>query len=299
MEAIPFDLPYAALVPRLVNSVTRALAELVLDQPVDGAPVADHQILNRHFAWLGVQFPDGVNRHLYGGDPGNGYHPLRTVHLRWRLKLPAQITSMFENGDSIPTANMDWMEKYVRAEPTRISKLIFDAVERSNASRREASAGANLGERKRSPRIWSPSPLAIVFDFLTMPSHPGSRSFALLTLRNYLFERLSLVPDQSRPDQRFKSFSERDIEEAMSVIWTSFRPRFYSKGQDKLPSRGRGAISGDVDALVRHFLAMNGIFDLSFKSPANISSVDGSTSRTSSNSIECPIFAICPSSARS
>lgn len=255
-----FELPYAALIPRLVDSVTRALCAVVLEANVD------HQSINRHFVWLGVEFPEGINRHLYDGDSNNDCHPLKTKDLRARNLLPEEVKQLFQLGMAIPTDNPKWMAAFVRKEPTRISKLILAAVERANSGRHDRNTDANAAQATKSNRIWVPSPLAIIHDFLTIPAHPGSRNFVLATLRNYLFERLNVIPGFLPQRPHFTRFSERDIEEAMSVIWTSFRPRFYSKGQDKLPSRGRrGAGGAATGSLVRHFLALNGVLDFTFK----------------------------------
>lgn len=255
-----FELPYAAIVPRLVDSVMRALSDVVLDG------TESHQTINRHFAWLGAEFPDGINRHLYDGDPNNAFRPLKNDSLRARNKLPEDVKRLFEAGKSIPADNHEWMDAYVREGPTRISRLIFATFDRVNSGRHDPNTDPDAAKPVETERIWAPSPLAIVYDFLTVPSHPGSRSYAHVTLRNYLFERLRLAPDYLPKGSSFTPISERDIEEAMSVIWTSLRPRFYSKGQDKLPSSGRRVTGAAASSsLVRHFLALNGILDFTFK----------------------------------
>ncbi|AXB75908.1 ATPase domain-containing protein [Novosphingobium sp. P6W] len=262
-DAPKFELPYASLVPRLVNSATRALAELVAPKRRGLAySEANHQLINRHFAWLGIQFSDGVNRHLYDGDDGNGCRPLKNNHLRARRQLPVDVREIFDRGESVPSSNLEWMQLYVRKEPTRISQLIVRAVERSHFSRSEGASDSKVSEKKHSTRVWLPSPLSIVQDFLTIPAFPGSRAYVALTLRNYLFESFGVFPDNADNFGSLTKFSERDLEEAISVIWTSFRPRYFSKGHDTLPSRGRN----NVDGLVRHFLSMNGVLDLTFRS---------------------------------
>src|SRR6185295_16638171 len=107
-------------------------------------------------------------------------------------------------------------------------------------------------KRNSEQKIVLKSALSIVFDFLTVPEMLGTRAYALVSMRNFLFQQLNTVPESSQPRlQQTPKFSAKDIRDSISVIVTSTRERFYSKGEDKLPAEGKSA----SDALVRHFLA--------------------------------------------
>jgi KaiC/GvpD/RAD55 family RecA-like ATPase len=66
----------------------------------------------------------------------------------------------------------------------------------------------------------------------------------------------------SESQKRRDTFSTRQVEIALSRIWTSIRRRYWSLGKDKLPSARRRR----VDKLVRHFMGLNGVLWLWFES---------------------------------
>ncbi|MGO6684607.1 RAD55 family ATPase [Rhizobium leguminosarum] len=254
----PRPAPYGEVLAKLVASAMRAMAEFVSDSAkqsgrIDPFSVSDARI-NRHFSWLSIQYQEGVNRHLYDGTLPN--QPLRTQNLRSRNSIDPSILAELTAGSSIPIG--DRKNDYVRVGRTRISSLIRQAFSESLDAHFDTE-GKNTG-RKRAVVI--PSPLAVVYDYLTVPAHPGTRAYPLLSLRNFLFEVYGIIPDELNDHPRYKKFSVSDLELALSSIRTSIRPRFYSAGQDKLPAQGNSA----VGTFVRQFLAMKGIFHLRFDS---------------------------------
>jgi hypothetical protein len=85
-----------------------------------------------------------------------------------------------------------------------------------------------------------------------------------MAVRNLLFAELELVPDLHADESEAKkpahrSFGVHDIEEALSLTWTYVRPRYESQGADKIKVG-----KADPVALVRHFMAVRGIFRFRF-----------------------------------
>ena len=149
----------------------------------------------------------------------------------------------------------DTSKKTLRAKdltkPTRISRLIVAAFEE------DAGSQSRLAKTRNSFSIRSP--LAVVYDFLTIPNNPGSRAYALLALRNFLFSELAIAP---RGVGKENGLSAINIDRELSTIWTSLRERYFSKGQDKLPV---GSSKNPSTAIVRHFLAMKGVLRFYFR----------------------------------
>jgi KaiC/GvpD/RAD55 family RecA-like ATPase len=137
------------------------------------------------------------------------------------------------------------------AQSTRISRLIVAAFEA------DAGSQSKLARSKHSLSIRSP--LAVVYDFLTIPKNPGSRAYALLALRNFLFSELAIAPGASENGNRLDA---SDIDRELSTVWTSIRERYFSKGQDKLPV---GSSKNPSTSVVRHFLAMKGVLRFYFR----------------------------------
>jgi KaiC/GvpD/RAD55 family RecA-like ATPase len=138
------------------------------------------------------------------------------------------------------------------AQSTRISRLIVAAFEEDTRSQSKLAKGNNAFSIR--------SPLAVVYDFLTIPNNSGSRAYALLALRNFLFSKLAIVPQRGGNEN---GLSATDIDHELSTIWTSLRERYFSKGLDKLPVGS--LIKNPSTAVVRHFLAMKGVLRFYFR----------------------------------
>jgi hypothetical protein len=262
--------PYHEILADLVASTMRAQAELVRT-----GGQASHQQINRHFVWLAVAYPEGTNRHFFEAISGN--FPLRKRGLRYRSKLPQNIANLLSKrlplpleGDANDLSLARAVQKLglVQEEPTRISSLIKLAFQETLAladllpgDAKPDGRGAKAIQSKKSEGISIRSPLSIVYDFLTAPDLPGTRAYALLALRNLLFETFDIFPDALADIEARYTFSWRAVETAISYVWTSLRPRFWSQGEDKLPAEGRNPIDG----LVRHFLAVKGVLWLHFR----------------------------------
>jgi len=248
-------LPYHELVVPLLRSVVRAFAEFpeaCFKDPRQVEKLDDWQ-LNRHFCWLTMHIKDGQYRHLTEGTPDESVHSLFTSSLRAKHKqLPPNVRKNLENHQSIERDEDYDVDgrSFVRKNPTRISKLIKIKVRKAIEEATENHQGNFI----------LPSPLAIILDYLTISEHPGSKSYIFLTLRSFLFEHFKLIPDDLKGTE-FSKFSVEGIEQAYSQILTSFRPRYRSRGQDKLDAPEDGTA-----ALLRHFFALQGVLLLRFKS---------------------------------
>lgn len=281
--------PYGAIVADLLKSVMKSQSSL-LDAHFKGEDIKEDRfagLVNKHFAWLALVYKkEGVNRHLFDGS--DDLKPLRTAGLRQRVNMPSAIEQRLirrvtpDEGlsaeefaaivDSVEKASKRASKKnnekvrYWQEGGTRISELIRRAVEddiRESEIRTEKAkqSGKKMEEFGFSIR----SPLAIVFDLLTAPDMPGTRAYALMAVRNLLFIEFGLVPNHLHMDDAeatnsvTRSFGVRDIEEALSRTWTYLRPRYESQGDDKL-TVGKA----DSVTLVRHFMAMKGVFRFRF-----------------------------------
>ncbi|NOS89331.1 MAG: hypothetical protein HOP34_12500 [Methylococcaceae bacterium] len=209
--------------------------------------------MNKHFSWLALEYPEGINRHFFDAPPANNFYPLRTKALRALGKMPDWIRHNLEarqppdyglpKDQSNATAKYEDSRRYLSGGPTRISQLIRRTFEEDvNAVIAGGSTAINLR-----------SVLSIVYDFLTMPDMPGSQAYALLALRNHLFTEIGVVPyfEGGKKDDDFKI---TDIEASLSSMWTYFRPRYLSEGQGK-----QATAKKKVMAFLQHFLAMKGI----------------------------------------
>jgi len=254
--------PYGDIVEDLVKSTMRAQLEIFqlvqAGKQISEIPDAN---INRHFAWLAILYKSGKNRHLFDGIGDN--HPLKTDPLRAlsQLKEDLNLKSTLDDRKSIPLDFLKTNTEVVQAKPTRISRLIklacqttLDAEKHANETRRS---------KRRVAACYLHSPLSIVIDYLTVPEMPGSRAYALVPLRNQIFQKFKTSP--SGLSQFVKSsFTIQELEDAFSHIWTSMRPRHWSSGKDPLPAEGRQL----VDGVVRHFLALKGVLWLRFKVPS-------------------------------
>lgn len=242
--------PYEEIVGKLVASTMRAQAVLVAANVTKKELSGIHGQINKHFSWLALTSARGKNRHFF--DAPHPLEPLRVEGLVNEKSIDPQVRIRLDEGRS-PDDNSDGVDiplavaqKYWQHGPTRISSLIVTAFEEDIRSQWDND--------KESISIRSP--LALVYDLLTAPDTPGTRAFALVALRNFLFGELRIVP--SLGDFRSGEFSVDDVETQFSYIWTSLRARHHSKGKDKL------AVGNGEVALVRHFLGMKGVLRFYF-----------------------------------
>lgn len=234
----PFIPPYGDIVSRLVTSTMSAMSEFLSDTSPTGLTESiPDALLNRHFLWL----TPGRRpiRHLFDG--GAEFRPLRTLSAR-RL-VDDQIRKKLQV-IPIPGSELDAeMAPYIQALPTRISRLLRYAVFKHPQFH---------GAKDARPLL--PSPLSVVADFLTVPDIPASRAYAMLTVRNLLYETLL---SNGKADGYLTSEA---IEEAYSNIVTYVRRRFWSAGVDAIPS------TTGVEGFIRHYLATESMLLLRFSS---------------------------------
>lgn len=213
--------PYQEIIADLLASTMRAQAILISAYRTGKPASAFHGDINKQFSWLAKSYSrGGVNRHFFD-EPNTSIKTLRA------------------------TGNDG-------THSTRISRLIVAAFDEDIKSQsRYSKSRGSLSIR---------SPLAIIYDFLTIPDNPGSRAYALLALRNYLFGELAIIPEMVDAEG---GLAAHVIDRELSTIWTSLRERYFSKGADKLPV---GSTTHPATAVVRHFLAMKGILRFYFSS---------------------------------
>jgi len=267
--------PYANITSDLVASTMLAQLELVRAWITQGSiqSVRDGD-LNKHFSWLALAYPEGTNRHFFDA-PSTGFYPLRTKALREKEQsIPEWIQTNLKARRSpdhgLTKAGEGYDEKnttarlYWREGPTRISRLIRLAFEEDLKQYLEKNHKHRNTHKHRSARktIDLHSILSIVLDFLTVPEMPGTRAYALVALRNYMFSEIGIVPYFSGEEDAGEDddhFTVSEIEKSLSYIWTSLRPRYLSTGKSKLSTPKK-----KVAAFLRHFLAMKGIFQWYF-----------------------------------
>lgn len=270
--------PYADIVGALVRCVMQSQADLLEhSHEYGGVDKVPDGIVNRRFAWLTQLYPLGINRHLFEAVAEN--NPIRKKLLRERRNIPAQIVALLRDFQPIPYLKSENEEllaiakkhDIVQEKPTRISRLIKNSFQlASDAKRSSANPDGRIAKsggisRKSATYEYIPSPLSIVFDFLTVPENTGSRSFSLLAIRNHLFNAFEVAPDNIADIKQGATFSVKNVEDALSHVWTSLRPRYWSLGEDKLPPEGRLP----VDGLIRHYLALKGMLLFRFESKAD------------------------------
>lgn len=278
--------PYSQLVAPLVAATMRA-SESIIRHVLDGGNLLSFSPakINREFVWLVHVTPAGKNRHLI--ESSDGLLSLRTSKLRARSELPEAVALILERlASEISGTSSDlepeWntLADYIQPGPTRISSLLLESF-RGISFKRLQKGGNSAGRVENLDSMQSelglakyasvrritgvPSPLAIVYDFLTVPEMPGTRAFSLLACRNYLFTEFQLVPKIETDSNAAAVFTPSQIEDAASAVWTSLRARTYSLGQDKLPP-GR---PGDINGLLRHFLAAKRMLQLYFRSASD------------------------------
>lgn len=274
--------PYASLIVPLIAAVKRA-SRSVVQHVLRHGEVASipPSLINREFIWLVLVTPDGKNRHLV--EAPEGLASLRNSELRaksgWPPAVRKALTQMAHGStDEVIDFETAWktLSPYTQEDPTRISSLIIESFGGLTISRSRSRTAPtpheepnsvvdspeNSATNKFAEYVISglPSPMSIVYDFLTVPDMPGTRAFALLACRNHLFAEFELVPRVGASDLNGGTFAVSEVEDAMSILWTSMRTRNNSRGQDKLPPGS----PGDVNGLVRHYLAMRGMLHLHF-----------------------------------
>ena len=246
--------PYQEIIGDLVASTMRAQAVLVSAHSRKEQLNDLHGDINKQFSWLVLEYKEGSNRHFFD-TPGSPIKPLRVKALRYKKAIPAAILKNLtkrrapDAGIDIRDMDKNEIEKFWQKGLTRISNLIMSAfIEDIKFPPKDSRKKGLFSIR---------SPLSIVYDFLTIPEHMGSRAYALLATRNFLFNELQIIPNLKIEEG---VFTVHDIEFELSSVWTSLRPRHDSKGADKPP------VGSNVTALVRHFLAMKGILRFCFSS---------------------------------
>ncbi|MBO9449902.1 AAA family ATPase [Tropicibacter sp. R16_0] len=249
-------LPYHDIASKLIASTLRSFGEFVVKNgdTYEFAPpnlISNAQI-NRHFCWIPVITRENQVRHLREGSADEALHPLETRTLRHSSKLESGIAEAFSRGESVG----DPSSELVQQNPTRISRLIKNAIE-------------TTFEESRNPHdaIILPSPYQIVADFLTIPDHPGSRAYSLLTMRSILFQKFGAVPSTIL-EHSYDEFTVQELETSYNSLMTSMRERYRSKGQDKvddIKARPQMRRQDRVSGILRHYLAMTGVLFLRFK----------------------------------
>lgn len=247
--------PYREIFEDLIKSIMRAQAEVVAVLQSDIPPEqVSPATINRHFVWLALQYRAGINRHLYDAVEGNS--PIRTRPLRAPNRLSKETRAQLARRESISIDTRgDDGATLVQTRPTRISSLLIQSF----VEVRSALAAQGILSNERDVAI--KSPLALAFDFLSVPEMPSSRAYILMTLRNYLFETYNRFPGGIVPLPDNLTISVSDVEEALSHIFTSLRERYWSSGEDRLPAEGRSP----AGSILRQFLAAKGILWMRFR----------------------------------
>ena len=256
------NFPYSDILDGLVSSVMLAQRAVVMHYKLENSLSRfDHRQINLHFCWLSFATKSGENRHLV--EAPDGMNPLGNKWLRNKTSIPLTLRNAFKeckfldlevdsNGTKIIPQDI---KKYIQEEPTRISTLIINSFH-------ELSDINEFSESHiQTKPIHIRSPLSIIYDFLTVPNAQGTRAYSLLACRNFLFRAFRLIPDLNGLGGS-ETFSVLEIENSLSHIWTSFRERYLSRGEDKLPPGS----PGKIDGLIRHHLALREMLYLRFQS---------------------------------
>jgi hypothetical protein len=242
------EFPYADLIAPLVISTMRAQASVVRHLLArESFAGFDYRQINSEYSWVVFHAREGKNRHL--SEAPYGMFPLRNSHLRSKQGLPKALREAFE-AKTFPRQSAVGARAYreylrfVQEGPTRIASLVVNSFGSQPVFRASVRRG-------QPSSVHVKSALAIVYEYLTVPDMPGTRAYALMACRNYLFSEFGLIPGHS-PTTSPNVFTVSDVEEALSHVRTSLRPRYLSKGEDKLPASGAGSVGG----LIRQYLAM-------------------------------------------
>nr|WP_306265843.1 hypothetical protein [Pararhizobium sp. IMCC3301] len=219
---------------------------------LDPDRVPDKQI-NRHFSWIAVATRENQVRHLRAGSANEAIHALVKENLRNVSGLDDNVKNNLLLGLSIEDPN----SYLVQENATRISRIIKNAV-----------VSTFNESTKPSEAITLPSPYQLIADFLTIPEHPGSRAYALLTMRTVLFQKYQAMPNTVLK-HGYDEFTVQDLETSYTSVLTSMQDRYRSKGQDKLDDlkpKSNTRLRDRVSGILRHYLAMTGVMYLRFKS---------------------------------
>ena len=253
MPNSPLTTPYADILAKLIGSIMRAQADILekMSQGVEVNNIPD-QLINRHFVWLSLHAGRGLNRHLYDGSADNALYPLRNQELMKKHGRTGEIADLFKSGGSIPIDNDGWTRTFVRTEPTRLSSIVKNEMTKWAEIKPRRGGKAKKDEKSVS----LPSPLYIAEIALTVPSSPGSREFAFLSLRNFIIESASCAFGE----RDFEAFDDSDLIEAIEAINTYRRVRFFSRGNDKIPMGTKNAFH----RIIRELFCLKGYYDLWF-----------------------------------
>ena len=230
-ERIDFtDLPYGPVLEQVLSSIFVSLA--LLSQRRTKAAIrfdVRHKNINQNFSFLKSEVALGRDRHLV-----DHYEDLAGLRSR---------------------------SKSARAGSTRISSLILNWFDRiNNLDRWRITSPSKIPKRHGLPVAFLPSPLAILYDFLTDPDDPSTRAFSLVAVRNVLLRSLKIVPSGSGvPPDGWVTMTPEDVARALSTVAT------FRVGRDNIPA----GIKNPIDSFVRHFLAMKGVLHLRFGSTKN------------------------------
>jgi KaiC/GvpD/RAD55 family RecA-like ATPase len=149
----------------------------------------------------------------------------------------------------------------------RISKITIQAYKDAKT----------LSEKANSKATVLPSPLNILYQFLTIPSEPQSSAYPLVLCRSMLFIFFGLHP--THPDienienPEFKNhypnldpFTEKEVLESVSSFsnYIKIQLRWPDKRKDDVNSKRKETKAARINYLVGHFLAMKGYAQLWF-----------------------------------
>ncbi len=152
---------------------------------------------------------------------------------------------------------------YVPAGPSRISQMVINSVVIPLPPERGLHEDPSLARYKKPDRVMIKSPLSVVFDFLTVPDLPATRAYALLTLRNYIFETFDAIPETGASDgASIQSFDFAEIERAHSRVSDGFDARSRRSG-------GQWPVAkysvSPAENVLKHYHAANGFLWLLFE----------------------------------
>lgn len=247
--------PYQTIVVDLVKCIANAMGEQLtrFDSTIETRlPTVNHASINRHFSWLAQETKRGELRHLIDGDLSSLTHGLR---LKPELIESKNSFAKYTFG-RYPLSLSDGIQaQFVQHKPTRISRLIDASLIRSWLEHSDSTS--------KSSAFFVDSPFSVLVDFLTIPNLASSHAYAVFAVRNYILEVNEVSSLQSTiENSKLRSselITDRDIDVALSTLWTYIRPRPGS-GIDNLNARSHEK----AVTAVRQFLSMTRILRLRF-----------------------------------
>lgn len=252
----PRDLrvPYGDIFADIVESIMAAQADCV-ELMASGLKLSDidHGRLNRHFTWLVPYVKQGENRHLFEAAQKE-LKPLRYSSTKHpRQSIPSEVLEKLKQRRPLDSPTQEDESNLVRANPTRISMLVSNSI--------TATVGS-IDSNSKGSYFEIVSPLFVAWEYMTHPDLSGNGAYVQLTLRNFLFDyfRVYAQPTNNIKDDGAlpHSFSAQDIRAAYSAIQTSFRERYWSKGEDKI------TVGQNQSGVVKAYLAARGYLWLRF-----------------------------------